>query len=254
MTYIYIGTLETRLISKWWRQSLTIDTRFHASSYCYQRKWGRLEFLDKIESAPTSISAESEIKSAAISISAESLERFSKLVKSIPAYSQYTKASFCSLQQKWISVLDDFTKIIRISNLLGWGREKLGKSVSLFLSMSKCPTLPNPPTWPGICWIALAARTPLIAPYSVLTDITAPLQLWKTISFPISYNPKILSPNLNHSQNSFPDALGSFTARGKSAERRPCQVRLSITYLIIVADAADAVSVNFSGRCKFLQI
>ena len=25
-------------------------------------------------------------------------------------------------------------------------------------------------------------------------------------------------------------------------------------YLIIVADAADAVSVNFSGRCKFLQI
>ena len=25
-------------------------------------------------------------------------------------------------------------------------------------------------------------------------------------------------------------------------------------YLIIVADAADAVSVNFSSRCKFLQI
>ena len=25
-------------------------------------------------------------------------------------------------------------------------------------------------------------------------------------------------------------------------------------YLIIVADAADAVSVNFSDRCKFLQI
>ena len=25
-------------------------------------------------------------------------------------------------------------------------------------------------------------------------------------------------------------------------------------YQIIVADAADAVSVNFSGRCKFLQI
>ena len=80
--------------------------------------------------------------------------------------------------------------------------EKLGKSVSLFLSMSKCPTPPNPPTWPGICWIALAARTPLIAPYSVLTDITAPLQLWKTISFPILYNPKILSPNLKQSENS----------------------------------------------------
>ena len=112
--------------------------------------------------------------------------------------------------------------------------EKLGKSVSLFLSMSKCPTPPNPPTWPGICWIALAARTPLIAPYSVLTDITAPLQLWKTISFPISYNPKILYPNLNHSQNSFPDALGSFTARGKSAERRPCQVRLFIFTTIII--------------------
>ena len=28
----------------------------------------------------------------------------------------------------------------------------------------------------------------------------------------------------------------------------------SLPYLIIVADAADAVSVNFSGRCKFLQI
>ena len=26
------------------------------------------------------------------------------------------------------------------------------------------------------------------------------------------------------------------------------------TYLIIVTDATDAVSVNFSGRCKFLQI
>ena len=26
------------------------------------------------------------------------------------------------------------------------------------------------------------------------------------------------------------------------------------TYLIIVTDAADAVSVNFSGQCKFLQI
>ena len=82
------------------------------------------------------------------------------------------------------------------------GTEKLGKSVLLFLSMSKCPTPPNPPTWPGICWIALAARTPLIAPYSVLTDITAPLQLWKTIPLPISYNPKILSPNLKQSENS----------------------------------------------------
>ena len=28
----------------------------------------------------------------------------------------------------------------------------------------------------------------------------------------------------------------------------------SSSYQIIVADAADAVSVNFSGRCKFLQI
>ena len=29
---------------------------------------------------------------------------------------------------------------------------------------------------------------------------------------------------------------------------------LPSSYQIIVADAADAVSVNFSGRCKFLQI
>ena len=27
-----------------------------------------------------------------------------------------------------------------------------------------------------------------------------------------------------------------------------------LAYQIIVADAADAVSVNFSGRCKILQI
>ena len=27
-----------------------------------------------------------------------------------------------------------------------------------------------------------------------------------------------------------------------------------LAYLIIVTDAADAVSVNFFGRCKFLQI
>ena len=32
----------------------------------------------------------------------------------------------------------------------------------------------------------------------------------------------------------------------------PCD--MMTPYLIIVADAADAVSVNFSGRCKFLQI
>ena len=32
------------------------------------------------------------------------------------------------------------------------------------------------------------------------------------------------------------------------------QHRHFCAYLIIVADAADAVSVNFSGRCKFLQI
>ena len=32
---------------------------------------------------------------------------------------------------------------------------------------------------------------------------------------------------------------------------RMCNVT---TYLIIVADAADTVSVNFSGRCKFFQI
>ena len=31
-------------------------------------------------------------------------------------------------------------------------------------------------------------------------------------------------------------------------------MEISRAYQIIVADAADAVSVNFSGRCKFLQI
>ena len=33
------------------------------------------------------------------------------------------------------------------------------------------------------------------------------------------------------------------------------ETRVSLeSYQIIVADVADAVSVNFSGRCKFLQI
>ena len=32
------------------------------------------------------------------------------------------------------------------------------------------------------------------------------------------------------------------------------KIRNIRTYQIIVADAADAVSVNFSGRCKFLPI
>ena len=32
------------------------------------------------------------------------------------------------------------------------------------------------------------------------------------------------------------------------------KTRWWFSYQIIVADAADAVSVNFSGRCKFLQI
>ena len=30
--------------------------------------------------------------------------------------------------------------------------------------------------------------------------------------------------------------------------------KMFLPYLIIVADAADAVSVNFSGRCNFFQI
>ena len=52
---------------------------------------------------------------------------------------------------------------------------------------------------------------------------------------------------------------------GKSGQYKAVTVRLMVqgqyhvhaydyTYLIIVTDAADAVSVNFSGRCKFLQI
>ena len=33
-----------------------------------------------------------------------------------------------------------------------------------------------------------------------------------------------------------------------------CDIGDGSAYQIIVADTADAVSVNFSGRCKFLQI
>ena len=43
---------------------------------------------------------------------------------------------------------------------------------------------------------------------------------------------------------------------GGKRERQKVIVKVQCcrTYLIIVADAADAVSVNFSARCKFLQI
>ena len=45
--------------------------------------------------------------------------------------------------------------------------------------------------------------------------------------------------------------LGSL---GKQARQLSGLDITSRPYQIIVADAADAVSVNFSGRCKFLQI
>ena len=63
------------------------------------------------------------------------------------------------------------------------------------------------------------------------------------------------------------DREGSWTTKQSTTVQ--CEVTLDIVnnaksdvpsvskkcaYLIIVADAADAVSVNFSGRCKFLQI
>ena len=41
---------------------------------------------------------------------------------------------------------------------------------------------------------------------------------------------------------------------GKLLFEYTCNANDICQYLIIVADAADAVSVNFSGRCKFLQI
>ena len=37
-------------------------------------------------------------------------------------------------------------------------------------------------------------------------------------------------------------------------QREGYKVSHHLTYLIIVTDATDAVSVNFSGRCKFLLI
>ena len=50
-----------------------------------------------------------------------------------------------------------------------------------------------------------------------------------------------------------PPAADSCQARNKDFFRSN-QTLVSGPYQIIVADAADAVSVNFSGRCKFLQI
>ena len=44
------------------------------------------------------------------------------------------------------------------------------------------------------------------------------------------------------------------TSDGGDGDNRVTGVENDCTYQIIVADAADAVSVNFSGRCKFLQI
>ena len=127
---------------------------------------------------------------------------------------------------------DDFTKIIRISNLLGGEQRNWG---NLSHSFSQCPNVQLPPTHPlgrasaGLHW--RQERRWLLPTQSWLISLPhsncgrpslSQSYTIRKFSLPISNNPKILSPNLNHSQNSFPDALGSFTARGKSAERRPC--------------------------------
>ena len=44
-----------------------------------------------------------------------------------------------------------------------------------------------------------------------------------------------------------------FRGKGKNPQST-ATVGETRAYLIIVTDATDAVSVNFSGRCKFLQI
>ena len=47
---------------------------------------------------------------------------------------------------------------------------------------------------------------------------------------------------------------------GRNSKKTPCTLNAAdvmlmiMPYLIIVTDATDAVSVNFSGRCNFLQI
>ena len=129
-----------------------------------------------------------------------------------------------------------FIKIIQISNLLGGEERNWG---NLSHSFSQCPNVQLFPTHPlgrasaGLHW--RQERRWLLPTQSWLISLPhsncgrpslSQSHTIRKFSLPISNNPKILSSNLNHSQNSFPGALGSFTARGKSAERRHCQVRL----------------------------
>ena len=67
------------------------------------------------------------------------------------------------------------------------------------------------------------------------------------------------APNIADLENGYLSILHSFwkiCAFGVAFfDKKECENQAaSEAYLIIVADAADAVSVNFSGRCKFLQI
>ena len=82
-------------------------------------------------------------------------------------------------------------------------------------------------------------------------------QNWKTVSQEhMSWNlfiDKMAWQNLVRttiSVGSVYDLLQASVPEGAACNREDS----SEPYKIIVADAADAVSVNFSGRCKFLQI
>ena len=73
---------------------------------------------------------------------------------------------------------------------------------------------------------------------------------------------QLQSMNPSQNQEQIWNRIWIYVAR--ALDRQNCSIMLkgpplpffisSLTYLIIVADAADAVSVNFSDRCKFLQI
>ena len=68
--------------------------------------------------------------------------------------------------------------------------------------------------------------------------------------------PKPLRKN-NNSKQSFQKPPARFYSTGPPlnlGDPVGCALYPLFSYQIIVADAADAVSVNFFGRCKFLQI
>lgn len=88
--------------------TITAIARFHAGSYCYQRIHGGLECVEECPMEPLPV------------INSQSLERFSRLLKSTPAYCQYHQLLLGALQGDGCLLKDD--PALECSATEGWSR------------------------------------------------------------------------------------------------------------------------------------